>query len=127
MNLLDLLSTKTVMAQLIALVFAALAAFHVVLPVSADQPAIVGAVLLVLATATTIARFGHPGSIAVDAKAWYLSKIIWTQIVAALFAVMAIVGAVPADVDQGGVVAGIMAIVAIVNIVLRKQTTAAIA
>lgn len=124
--MLDLLTNKTMLAQLIALVFAVLAAFHVVLPTSIDQPAIVGIAMLVLTAVTGVLRFGVAGSPA-DAKEWWQSKTIWTQIVAALFAVLGILGVVPKGLDQASAIAGVMIVVALVNVVLHKTTSTAIA
>ncbi|MBB4152884.1 phosphate/sulfate permease [Sphingomonas jinjuensis] len=125
MDFLALLKTRTGLAQLVALACAALAAIGV-LPASinqATQAAIVATGLLVLNAVTLVARF-HTGDDGVIE--WYQSKTIVTQVVAAVFAVLAFFGCLPADLDQAGVVAGVMGAVALINLVLRKTTTAAI-
>lgn len=62
-----------------------------------------------------------------DTKVWWQSRIIWVQIVAALFAILSAFGLLPSGVDQEQVVAGIMAVVAIVTAVLRMRSTHTIA
>jgi len=125
--MLDLLNNnKSMVAQLVGLLFAILAAFHVVLPTAIDQPAIVGIAALLLTAVTGVLRFGVGGNPA-DAKEWWQSRTIWTQIVAALFALAGILGFVPKGLDQATAIAGVMIVVALINVVLHRATSTAIA
>jgi protein-S-isoprenylcysteine O-methyltransferase Ste14 len=58
-----------------------------------------------------------------DTKPWWQSRTIWVNVIASIFAVLAMfhVG-LPADLTQDQIVTGIMTVVAIVNVVLRLVT-----
>ncbi len=118
MTINDLMATRTVQAQLLAMLFVCAQAAGVALPAGLNEAAFTATGLLVLAAATAAMRFGHDG--VADAKAWYLSKTIWTQIVAAAFAVLTMIGAVPAALDQASVTGAIITVVALTNIALRR-------
>ncbi len=127
MTINDLLASRTVQAQLLAVLFVFAHAAGLHLPMGVDEVAFTGTGLLVLAAVTAAMRFGHDGAGMADAKAWYLSKTIWTQIIAAAFAVLTMVGAVPVALDQASVTGAVMTVVALVNIALRRTRTVPIA
>lgn len=54
-----------------------------------------------------------------ETKAWWQSRTIWLQIIAAFFALLAMFGVVPKDITADWVVEAIMAVVALVTIILR--------
>lgn len=101
------LTSKPFIAQICGLAFALLAMFHIALPPTFQQPAVVGVVMLVIALATAILRFGHPGAPAADAKVWWMSKTIWTAIIAAIFGLIGLFGISP-PLDQGNALAIVM-------------------
>lgn len=123
MPIAQLLLSRTVLAQIAAILFALLAHLGVVLPATMNPTALVSAVLLILTAATAIARF-HIGDDG-DAKAWWQSKVIWTNVVGAAVAVLALFGA-GSSLDPAGLVETIMIVVAVLNVWLRSRTTAAI-
>ena len=104
-------------------IFAALAAFHVVLPPQVDQPRIVATLMLVLAAVSAIVRFRR-GELEVGVKTWWESKTIWTAIVGAGVAVLALFG-LPA-LDQGSAVATVMFLVSLYNAWLHPGPQAAL-
>lgn len=112
---------KLTIAPIVALAYAALAWFGVVLPPSMTQPAVVAAVMMSAAAVTAVLRFGH-GDVLADAKAWYLSRVIWVQIIAAAFAALALFGVVP-EISQQGALEAVMAVVAFLSWVLGAKTT----
>lgn len=120
MNLSAILN-RGVIIHLVATLFALCAAFGVVLPSTFEQPAVVATLMLVIAAGTAIVRFGRP-PFPGDAKAWWQSKTIWTSIIAALFAFLALFGIVP-ELDQGSLLATIMAVVGIFNAFLHPTVT----
>ncbi len=58
-----------------------------------------------------------------DTKPWWQSKIIITQVVAVLFALLAANGVLPSGIDQAGVVTTIMTVGAIATAIFRVSTT----
>lgn len=58
-----------------------------------------------------------------DSKLWWQSRTIWANIVAVLFAIPAAADMLPEGFTQEQAIAGIMALLGIVNIVLRAKTT----
>ncbi|WP_157218657.1 hypothetical protein [Flavisphingomonas formosensis] len=61
-----------------------------------------------------------------DTKAWWQSRTIWLNIVATVFAVLGAMKLLPEGLEQDQVVTAIMAIVGVVNFVLRIATKHAI-
>jgi hypothetical protein len=120
------LPSRPVIAYLVAALFAVFAALHIVLPSSMTQESVVGAVMLVLAVATAIVRFGRPGQPGVDAKTWWQSKTIWLQLIAAAAGVLAIFHVV-LPVDQGQLAGAILLIISLVNALLHRGVTQPIA
>ena len=57
-----------------------------------------------------------------DTKPWWQSRTVWVNIVATLFALLGALNALPTGLSQEQVVTAVMAIVAIVNVVLRLVT-----
>jgi len=100
--------SKLTIAPIVGVLFAAAAFFHVGLPDTMTQPAVVAAVLLASAAITAVMRAMHGDPLA-DAKNWYQSKVLWTQVVAAIFAILALFGIVPAFGQQGAVEAALAA------------------
>lgn len=113
--------TRLTIAPIVGVIFAALAYFKVGLPDTLTQPAVVAAVLLVSAAVTAIARFGH-GDVLADAKAWYLSKVIWTQLIAAAFGMLALFGIVPA-IGQEGAIEAVLAVAGVASWIFGAKTT----
>lgn len=62
-----------------------------------------------------------------DTKTWWQSRTVWVNIVATVFALLAAFKLAPAGLDQEAVVTSIMALVGVVNVVLRLITTHKIA
>jgi len=62
----------------------------------------------------------------IDTKAWWQSRTIWLNIVAAIFAVLGGLKLLPEGLDQEQVVTAIMAIVSIVTVIFRIGSTHAI-
>lgn len=62
-----------------------------------------------------------------EVKYWWESKIIWAQIIAAVFAVLKLVNWLPTDLDQADVVAAVMLIVTVATAILRLGKTADVA
>jgi hypothetical protein len=61
-----------------------------------------------------------------DTKFWWQSRVIWLQIVAALFAVLSVFHILPPGIDQEQLVAAIMGVVAVITLILRIRSTHAI-
>ena len=62
-----------------------------------------------------------------DNKAWYTSRTIWVNLVAGVFALLAVMGLAPESVSQEETVAAIMAIISAFNVFLRFFTDKPIA
>lgn len=105
--MLSLLSNRPFILQVIGLLFAALIALGIHLPVTMDKESFVAAAWLLIATATIIYRAKHGGLPDVDPKAWWRSRTIWVQIVGAGFAVAALFGFTP-PINQGNAVETVM-------------------
>lgn len=116
---------KLSVGPLIGLAFLVLSALGIVLPSTVTAPAVTAAVMMGLAAYTAIVRFGH-GSFTADAKKWWQSRVIWTQIVACGFASLAIVGIVPA-ISQTQVVDMALALSSVVGLILAAITKKPIA
>lgn len=62
-----------------------------------------------------------------DTKNWWQSRTIWVNLVASIFAILAAFKVLPTGLDQEQVVTVIMAVVAVVNVILRLLTKKQIA
>lgn len=114
----DLLSSRIVVTQLVAILFAALAALKIALPATLTQSGAVAAILLTVAAVTAVLRFRQAGAPA-EAKPWWQSRTLWAQIVAAGFAVLVLFGLAPPGVTEAGALELVMAAVGILTTVLQ--------
>ena len=110
----DIITNRIAVAQFVALAAAALVAFGII-PTGFDQAPIVALVLMVGAIVTAVLRFGHPGQPAADAKVWWQSRVIWAQIVAFIFALLAYLKLLPAGLDQAEILGTVMLLVAAIS------------
>jgi len=62
-----------------------------------------------------------------EEKNWYNSRTIWVNLVAGIFALLAVIGFTPENISQEETVAAIMAIISAINILLRFFTDKPIA
>ena len=76
----------------VGFVFAVMAFLKIGLPDTVTQAGVVEAIMAITASAIIIMRFRHGDEYAKGVKEWYQSKIVWTQIGTALFAVLALFG-----------------------------------
>ncbi|HWI85699.1 MAG TPA: hypothetical protein VNT42_05165 [Sphingomonas sp.] len=118
--MLALFTNRIAIVQLSGLAIAALAACNIALPAGLDEAHLSAAILLTSSALSAIVRFGHPGIPGADAKAWWRSRIIWTQIVGASFAILALAGIVP-SVDQATMVEVAMAMVGMISMTLGRS------
>ena len=93
---------KQAIIGLVGLLFAIASIFHIALPPEATHEAVTTVAMLAIAAITAIVRFGQ-GDVAADAKTWWQSRTIWTQIVAAVFALLVILRVNPVVDQQTGV------------------------
>ena len=117
---------RIVAAQLVAMVLAVLAAFHVALPSTINATSLVAVIMLGSAAVISVLRVYHPGDPLAAAKPLLSSKTIWTQIEAALFAVLALAGR-GIGVDQAGVVDTVMTVLGFAGMFFGGTASAPIA
>lgn len=118
--MLDFFTNRIAVTQLVGLLFAALAALHVIVPPTVNPTQTIAVILLASTAISAILRFSHPGDGVADAKSWWQSRTIWTQILAALFAGAALVGYVPST-DAPHALETVMTLVALVSMALGKS------
>lgn len=122
-KIITLFTSRIAVTQLVGVVLAVLSAIGVGLPGGFDQASIVAVLMLAVAAVTAVLRFGFAGQPAADAKRWWQSKIIWAQIVAAIVAVLILLGIVPQGFDASAVVEVVMVLIGILTVVFRLGGT----
>ncbi|MCZ4340561.1 hypothetical protein O4H52_03010 [Sphingomonadaceae bacterium G21617-S1] len=122
-KILTLFTSRIALTQLVGIAFALLAAIGVAIPAGFDPPSVVAVLMLAIAAVTAVLRFGHIGQPAADAKTWWQSKIIWTQIASAIVAVLVLFRVVPAGFDPSAHVEGLMALIGLITLAFRLVGT----
>jgi hypothetical protein len=117
---------RAVAAYLATAIFGVLAWFHLALPASLTQPKLVAAIVLVAAAVSTVVRVKRGGPPEADAKAWWQSKTIWSAVVAAGVAVLALFDAAP-SVDANSIVAIVLTVFGLLNAYLYPTVAQPIA
>lgn len=118
--MLDFFTNRIAVAQLVGLLFAALAAFHFIVPVTVNPANTIAVIVLAATAVSAILRFSHPGEPGADAKVWWQSRTIWVQIIAASFAGATLIGYAPKT-DEAHVLETVMTLVALVSMGLGKN------
>jgi cell shape-determining protein MreD len=117
---------RMMIIPLVGLLFAVMAKFGIVLPDSFTQDAVVTLVMLITATVTAFTRF-MAGDLDQDVKHWFQSRVIITQIVTCLFAVLTLFGIGLQIVSVDGVVeVAMIASTLVTAFILRKPQAALI-
>ncbi|KKC24945.1 hypothetical protein [Sphingomonas sp. SRS2] len=96
--ILKLFPPKIIAAQIAAILFAIATWAHVTLPTGFTPDTVAGFGLLVFTLVTAVLRFGH-GNVLADAKAWWLSKTIWMQIIGVIVAGLVLFGITPKGIN----------------------------
>ncbi len=118
--MLNLLSNKAFITQMIGLALAVAAMIGVPFVSSFDQETAVAAVMATIAAVTIVMRYAHGGSPEADGKRWWQSRTIWMQIIAAGFAVLALFKVAP-PLDQEGVLSTVMAITTVLGAIFAAK------
>lgn len=116
-------TSRTVIAGFIAFLFA-VANMIGITPSGISQEHVVAAVMAVTSAVAIVFRykadFSDPSKyFGPDTKPWYQSKTIVVNLVAAVFAVLAVFNWVPSDLSQEEVVNAILGIVGVATVVFR--------
>lgn len=115
------LTNRIVVVQLTALTLAAITAAGWGPPGATTDPAkITAAIMLAAGAVSAVLRFGHPGAQEADAKAWWQSRTIWTQVVAAAYALAALAGIAPAS-DQASAVEWAMGAASLATVLAARR------
>lgn len=123
--MLNLLSNKVFVTQLIGLALAIAAMLGIPFVTSFDQETAVATVMATIAAVTIVLRYLHGGTPEADGKRWWQSRTIWVQIVAAGFAILALFRVAP-PLDQEGVLSTIMMITTVLGAIFGAKAKASI-
>lgn len=86
--------SKLTIGPLIGLLLLALLAIGVKVPAGITAETLTGVVLIFVAVGTSIARFYHGEALA-DAKTWWQSRVIWTQLITGIYGALALFNVAP--------------------------------